>query len=69
MNQIIPLSKWEDQGNVWPTQVGWYNMLRPDALRDELIESGVVTKVNGRWLIFPDEWRTFCAKNHGLRAA
>ena len=65
----IPLSKWESSGNIWPTQVGWYNMLRPDGLRDELIAAGVVAKVNGRWIVFPDKWREFCAKNHGLRAA
>lgn len=65
----IPLSLWESQGNVWPTVVAWYNMLRPDGLRDQLVEAGVVTKVNGRWLIWPDKWREYCAKNHGLRAA
>ena len=65
----IPLSMWESQGNVWPTVNSWYNMLRPDVLRSELVEAGVVAKVNGRWLIFPEKWRTFCAQNHGLRAA
>ena len=59
----IPLSQWEDQGNTYPTQNGWYNMLRPGDLRDELIDAGAVTRVNGRWLINPANWRTFCANS------
>ena len=63
----IPLSKWESQGNVWPTINGWHNMLRPENLRDELISSGVATFINGRWLIFPDKWQQYCGKNHRPR--
>lgn len=65
----IPLSEWETAGNVWPTKNGWYNMLRPENLRNELLNSGAVTRVNGRWLIFPDKWQHFCAKNHRTEAA
>jgi len=63
----IPLSKWESQGNVWPTVNGWYNMLRPENLRRELVEAGVVSFVNGRWLIFQDKWQLYVAQNHRPR--
>ena len=39
----IPISQWKEQGNTYPTDYGWYNMLRPGELRDELINAGVVT--------------------------
>jgi len=68
MNNPIPLSQWESQGNVWPTVYSWYNMIRPDNLRDELVEAGVVSFVNGRWIIFPDKWQLYCAENHRPRA-
>ena len=57
----IPLSQWQKQGNTYPSQNGWYNMLRPGDLRDELFNTGVVTRVNGRYLINPANWRAFCA--------
>ncbi len=60
----IPLSKWESLGNVWPTYMGWHNMLRPENMRDQLVEAGVVSFVNGRWLIFPDKWQHFVSENH-----
>ena len=69
MTNPIPLSQWESQGNVWPTVYSWYNMIRPDNLRDELVEAGVVSFVNGRWIIFPDKWQLYCAENHRPRAA
>jgi hypothetical protein len=60
MNQNpIPLSQWEAQGNVWPTSAGWYNMLRPENQRDELLESGAVRRINGRWVIIPDKWQEY----------
>ncbi len=65
----IPLSQWESQGNVWPTSNGWYNMIRPDNLRVELVEAGVVSFVNGRWLVFPDAWQLYVKNNHRPRAA
>ena len=67
MSNPIPLSQWESQGNVWPTSNSWYNMLRPENLRDELIEAGVASFVNGRWVIFPDKWQHYCATNHRPR--
>jgi len=60
----IPLSQWEVQGNVWPTINGWYNMLRPENLRDDLLDAGVVRRVNGRWLIFPDKWQAYVAQSY-----
>jgi hypothetical protein len=63
----IPVTKWRAVGNVWPTVNGWYNMLRPENLRDELVEAGVASFVNGRWLVFPDKWQQYCAKNHRPR--
>ncbi len=68
MSNPIPLSQWEAQGNVWPTVNGWYNMLRPENLRDELVSAGVVSFVNGRWVVFPDKWQQYCAKNHRPRS-
>ncbi|MCH9003838.1 MAG: hypothetical protein IH838_00980 [Proteobacteria bacterium] len=65
----IPLSKWEKVGNVWPTVHAWHNMLRPENLRNELVEAGVVAFVAGRWVIFPDKWRAYAAANHRPRAA
>ena len=65
----LPLSKWESSGNVWPTKHAWYNMLRPDNLRDELVDAGVVSFVNGRWVIFPDAWQTYVKENHRPRVA
>ena len=62
----IPVSLWESQGHVWPSVNGWYNMLRPENLRYELISAGVVSRVNGRWVIFPDAWQTWCRDNHRL---
>ena len=59
MNNPVPLSMWEAQGNVWPTKHAWYNMLRPENLRDELVEASVVSFVNGRWVIFPDAWQLY----------
>ena len=64
MTNPIPLSLWESQGNVWPTANSWYNMLRPENLRDELVDAGVARFINGRWLIFPDRWQEYCANNH-----
>ena len=69
MNAPVPLSLWEKQGNVWPTTNGWYNMLRPDNLRDELVDAGVVSFVVGRWVIFPDAWQLYVKENHRPRAA
>ena len=57
----IPLSQWESQGNVWPTNAVWYDMLRPDKLRNELLDAGVAKKINGRWLIFPEAWQRYMA--------
>jgi len=65
----IPVSRWESQGNVWPTTHGWYNMLRPENLRYELIEAGVARCINGRWVIFPDKWQRYCSENHRPRIA
>lgn len=65
----IPLSQWESQGNVWPTVNGWYNMLRPENKRHELVDAGVVSCVNGRWVIFADKWQLYCAANHRPRVA
>ena len=65
----LPLSQWESEGNVWPTKYGWYNMLRPENLRDELVESGVVSFVNGRLVIFSDAWQLYVKENHRPRAA
>jgi len=67
MTNPIPLSHWESQGNVWPTVNGWYNMLRPENLRDELVDAGVACFVNGRWLIFPEKWQMYVAQNHRPR--
>ena len=66
MNNPVPLSMWESLGNVWPTKNSWYNMLRPENLRSELVSAGVCNKVNGRWVIFPDKWQLYCAENHRL---
>ncbi len=69
MTNPIPVSQWESQGNVWPTVNAWYNMLRPDNLRDELVEAGVTRFVNGRWVVFPDAWQIYVKENHRPRAA
>jgi len=42
----IPVSKWQCVGNVWPTANGWYNMLRPENQRNELVEADVASFVN-----------------------
>ena len=65
----IPLTLWEAQGNVWPTKNVWYHMLKPENQRSELIEAGVCGKVNNRWVIFPENWQRYCAKNHRPHAA
>ena len=49
-------------------EFAWNNMLRPDNLRDELIDAGVVSFVNGRWLVFPDAWQMYVKNNHKPRA-
>ena len=67
MSNPIPLSQWESQGNVWPTVHSWYNMLRPENLRNELVDAGVACFVNGRWVIFPDKWQLYVAQNHRPR--
>jgi len=64
MTNPITISQWQAQGNAWPTANAWYDMLRPEKLRDELIEAGAITRINGRWLIFPDKWQEYCANNH-----
>lgn len=63
----ITIPEWQKQGNAWPTNHGWYNMLRPENLRDDLVEAGVARFVNGRWLLFPDKWQLYVAKNHRPR--
>ena len=63
----VPLSRWESLGYVYPTTHGWYNLLRPENSRDELVSAGVASFVNGRWLIFPDRWCDFCSQNHRPR--
>ena len=60
---------WEDQGNVCPTRNSWYNMVRPENLRDELVDAGVVSFVAGRWVIFPDAWQLYVKENHRPRVA
>ena len=65
----VPISMWESQGNVWPTKHAWYNMLRPENLRDELVEASVVSFVAGRWVIFPDAWQLYVKENHRPRVA
>jgi len=65
----IPVSQWESQGIAWPTTHGWYNLLRPENQRDELIQAGVASFVNGRWVIFPDKWQLYCASHHNPRTA
>jgi len=65
----IPFSMWEEQGNVWPTFNGWHNMVRPENLRDELVDAGVVSFVAGRWVIFPDAWQLYVKENHRPRVA
>ncbi len=67
MSNPIPVSQWESQGNVWPTIHSWYNMLRPENLRDELVSAGVASFVNGRWVIFSDKWQLYVAQNHRPR--
>jgi len=42
-------------------------MLRPDNLRDELVDAGVACFVNGRWVIFADKWQLYVAQNHRPR--
>ncbi len=64
MQNPIPVAKWEEAGNVWPTKNSWHNMLRPGDTRDVLIAAGVVARVNGRWIIFPDRWRDYAASHH-----
>ena len=64
----VPISQWEEQGNVWPTRHSWYHMLRPENMRDELVTEGVVSCVNGRWVVFPDKWQLFVAKSHRPRS-
>jgi len=44
-------------------------MLRPDKLRNELLDAGVAKKINGRWLIFPDAWQRYMANARQPRAA
>ena len=60
----IPVSQWEAAGNVWPTKYSWQHMLRPENMRDELVNAGVAAFINGRWIIFPDKWCTYCATHH-----
>ena len=67
MPNPIPLSQWEAQANVWPTVYSWHNMLRPDNLRDELVDAGVACFINGRWVIFADKWQLYVARNHRPR--
>ncbi len=69
MNNPIPLSQWEIQGNVWPTKSAWYHMLRPEKLRNELLDAGVAKQINGRWLIFPENWKDYMAKTRQPRAS
>ena len=57
----VPISEWVKQGNEYPTKHVFYNWLRPGKMREELINEGVVTRVNNRWLFNPPRWRTFCA--------
>ncbi len=64
---VIPVSKWQELGHVWPTVNGWYNLLRPENHRDELVEAGVASFVNGRWVIFPEKWQHYCASHHRPR--
>jgi len=63
----VPVARWQSLGHVYPTTHGWYNMLRPENQREELVEAGVVSCVNGRWLVFPDKWQLYCAANHRPR--
>ena len=69
MSNPVPLSQWESQGNVWPTANSWYDMLRPDKLRNELLDTGVAKKINGRWLIFPDAWQRYMSNTRQPKAS
>jgi len=60
----IPVSQWETLGFAYPTVYAWRNMLRPENMRNQLVEAGVARRVNGRWLIFPDKWQQFVTNSH-----
>ena len=65
----IPISQWEKQGHIWPTASGWYNLLRPERKRDELIDAGVATWMHGRWVIDQHAWERYCAEQGRRRGA
>lgn len=65
----VPIARWQSLGYVYPTTHGWYNLLRPENLRDDLVAAGVASFVNGRWLVFPDKWQQYCAANHRPRSS
>jgi len=63
----VTIPGWQSLGPDYPTAHGWYNLLRPENQRDELVSAGVASFINGRWLIFPNKWQQYCANNHRPR--
>jgi len=56
----VTFQKWKEQGE-YPTLGVLYNWTRPSNLRDELMNAGVIARINGRWLFNPSMWREHCA--------
>ena len=60
----MPFSEWAENGDPYPTIGVLYNWTRPSDLRNELMDAGVIARINGRWLFNPRIWRDFCANQY-----
>ena len=55
----IPFKIWA-KCEEYPTLPVLYHWTRPSSIRDELLEAGVIARINGRWLFNPPKWREYC---------
>ncbi len=57
----MTFQRWGEQGDPYPTIGVLYNWTRPSELRNELMNAGVIARINNRWLFNPSMWREYCA--------
>lgn len=62
----VTFQEWGARGE-YPHKGVLYNWTRPSQLRDEMMEAGVLARINGRWLFNPPKWREYCVNKHRSR--
>ena len=59
----VTFQEWAYRGE-YPHKGVLYNWTRPSEIRDEMMEAGVIVRINGRWLFNPPKWREYCVNKY-----